>query len=162
MNRTTSTLATASSADQEDLPPTRRDFLSLLVALTCAPLLPLLVPRRKSSEGDKPLPAATSFEIVPVQDRTALDRWKSARRTPVRRSKDPRLQELIQHIEYGRVLRFQYRGGSEPYSLRVISPTSIDFVDEFENEVYLTGYCHHRRAARTFRLDRVRQVEPLS
>ncbi|MFQ3578111.1 MAG: WYL domain-containing protein [Verrucomicrobiia bacterium] len=162
MNTQASFPTASSPIDKSSSIPSRRHFLGILAALTCAPLLPALVPRSRPARVGNKVSAGANFQIVPAEDRTALDRWKSARRTPVRRSQDPRLNALIQEVESGRTLQFHYRGGSEPFAVRTISPTAIYFVDDFHDEIYLTGYDHQRGGARTFRLDRISNLEPLA
>jgi hypothetical protein len=135
---------------------TRRDFFTKLLFIASAPLgLSWL------SLGAKTLGSATSGPTAPPDlavNLTALDRWKSATRTPLRFSSNPDVQGMIKAVEGGDILKFYYFGGSSPRSGRVVSPAAIYSVEGFDGQIYLTGYCHERQATRTFRIDLMERV----
>jgi hypothetical protein len=68
----------------------------------------------------------------------------------------------LERIRNGELLAFFYRGGSEPGAFRKVIPVFLFTVpsdlanpDYSREPVYLLAHCLSRKAARTFRLDRI-------
>ncbi len=136
----------------------RRSFLGRALLIAAAPIV--LMGRSLAGFDDRMLDGG-GFDGQPSE--TGLERWKSARRVPIRRSHDEYLQELINAVEEGRRFEFRYYGGSDPFKIRRLSPTAIYRVEGFcaddPNGIYVTGYCHDRGCARTFLLARMEEVQ---
>lgn len=64
---------------------------------------------------------------------------------------------LLTAIQCGQAVRMQYRSWKEELTERFVEPYGIVF---YEGWWYLAGYCRLRRDVRTFRIDRIQQVEP--
>jgi hypothetical protein len=87
---------------------------------------------------------------------------------------------ILRHLPTGRPLSFRYAHGSTPGAARTVLPTlifhteqplppGIDIVFELPppecretQHLYLQAYCLERLAPRTFRLDRITEIKPLS
>ena len=68
---------------------------------------------------------------------------------------DPRLPILVTAIEDGRVVAFEYRDATGAHTSRTVDPMSLD---QDRGAWYLRAHCHDRDAARTFRLDHMREL----
>lgn len=88
----------------------------------------------------------------------ALSRWRAAKRYPVVAGDAAELRILAEAVRCGRRVRFCYLGGSEVGARREISPGMLYTVDGFDG-VYFSGYCHERRAERTFMVSRMQAIE---
>lgn len=71
---------------------------------------------------------------------------------------DPRLPVLVSAIEDGRVVAFEYRDATGTHTSRTADPMSLD---QDGGAWYLRAHCHDRDAARTFRLDHMRELRVL-
>ena len=71
---------------------------------------------------------------------------------------DPRLPVLVSAIEDGRVVAFEYRDATGTHTSRTVDPMSLD---QDGGAWYLRAHCHDRDAARTFRLDHMRELQVL-
>ena len=69
-------------------------------------------------------------------------------------SEAPELRPLLSAIRGNRPVRFRYFGGSCFGADREVTPGLLFTVDGFSG-AYLSGYCHTRRAERTFRVERM-------
>ncbi len=68
---------------------------------------------------------------------------------------DATLSAIRSSVELGRQLEFDYLGGRGERERRRVDPLRVESVDA---DWYLRGWCHLRRAVRTFRLDRMQEV----
>ena len=69
---------------------------------------------------------------------------------------DPHLIRVIEAIELGRVLRFTYRDSQGASTNRTVDPLRVT---QGAESWYLRAHCHDRQGERTFRLDRMSNVE---
>ena len=84
----------------------------------------------------------------------ALARWHRAARRPVAGGDDPQVRALAAAARSNRRIRFRYYGGSTPGIEREVSPGLLFTAEGFPG-VYFSGYCHLRRAERTFLVARM-------
>ena len=66
---------------------------------------------------------------------------------------------LTSGVVAGRVCRIRYRSGRDAVTDREVNPYGVVVV---RGQVYLHGWCHLRRARRTFRVDRIDRVDVLA
>ncbi len=88
----------------------------------------------------------------------AYAQWRRAPRRPMVADTAPLTRRLAQAIQANQALRFRYDGGSTPGMERRVTPGHLYTVEGFPG-VYLSGYCHTRRAERTFLVARMRVGE---
>ena len=146
-----------SSPLAHDPPMKRRNFFALLGGLAAAVVA---APGFRSGEkrGRSGLILPGDFEEDPYDcSGGAWEWWQDLPRTILTESDDPVVARLILAAERRTKLRVSYRGGSEPCITRTISPVGV-FTVEGCAGVYVAAYCHRRRAARTFRVDRIAAV----
>lgn len=71
-------------------------------------------------------------------------------------------QSIVEAIARNRDITFTYRNGTGSETMRRATPALFFFVGENapsnDGPYYVTGYCHHRHATRTFRFDRMSAV----
>lgn len=91
--------------------------------------------------------------------RHRIDWWMSAPRIPYWTAADKKTARILLAIHCGSRLQFRYLGGSRPGSKRSVTPAKL-FVTSANSPVYLEAWCHKRKAHRTFRLDRIRKLNP--
>jgi predicted DNA-binding transcriptional regulator YafY len=84
----------------------------------------------------------------------AIARWCRAPRRPVAESDDPQVRSLAVAVRSNQRIRFRYLGGSTPGAAREVSPGFLFTAEGFAG-VYFSGYCHTRRAERTFLVARM-------
>jgi predicted DNA-binding transcriptional regulator YafY len=102
-----------------------------------------------------------------------LEHWRRAPRIPLvecpvastppdspRSGEDGVIRNILQAIDEGARVSFAYYGGTEPGERRTVSPASLFRVQDYVGAIYLAGYCHTRHENRTFRLDRMHEVQP--
>ena len=87
--------------------------------------------------------------------------WRIRPRFPVWQADDPLPLALLHAIETGRPVQLRYQGGSQPGGPRAFSPDLL-FRHRDDGPLYLSGWCHTRRAARILRVDRISEAEFLS
>jgi predicted DNA-binding transcriptional regulator YafY len=97
------------------------------------------------------LPEALRESIRTVEDVVAIEPGPWVVTTPVEH-----LIRVASAIRTGRRIRFDYRSHDGAASRRQIEPYAVMHTD---GRWYLIGYCLSRRAMRTFRLDRVSNLE---
>jgi hypothetical protein len=122
----------------------RRSFLAILTGGIATPALlgQTHPPRSEPWNGDP----------------SRLELWKRSPRIPILRLDDAEksasadLGQLIAATESRRELKFRYFGGSTPGERRQVSPGLLFRVEGFTG-IYLSGFCHTRRAERVFRVD---------
>ncbi len=124
----------------------RRRFLALLAWL---PIGLRVVGRCAPVRAAEPLPPEP-WSMGPE----ALARWHRAPRRPVADSDDPQIRALAAAVRSNRRIRFRYLGGSTPGAGREVSPGFLFTAEGFPG-VYFSGYCHLRRAERTFLVARM-------
>jgi len=66
---------------------------------------------------------------------------------------------LVHAVEAQQQVAFGYRAPAQKHIERNVDPYGLTF---WNGHWYLSGYCHLRSALRSFRLDRMRNVQPLS
>ena len=139
----------------------RRSFLSLL---TVSPLA-LLVRARANPERMEagitlvPIPRREPGRIAPwAGDPETLGRWRRAPRRLVLESFDETSSQLLHAIRIGSSVDILYDGGSLQCERRTIAPGALFEVEGFSG-YYVSGYCHTRRAERTFLLSRLHLAE---
>jgi predicted DNA-binding transcriptional regulator YafY len=71
-------------------------------------------------------------------------------------SDDPQIRNLLASVRSNGRIRFRYLGGSTPGAAREVSPGFLFTAEGFAG-VYFSGYCHTRRAERTFLVARMLQ-----
>jgi hypothetical protein len=107
--------------------------------------------------ADSRLPLRSADPLPPepwAMGPEALARWRRAARRPVADSNDPQVHLLAAAVRSNQRIRFSYLGGSTPGAGREISPGLLFSAEGFPG-VYLSGYCHARRAERTFLVARM-------
>lgn len=104
------------------------------------------------------------LNAVPKDKRPKLERFLAKFKIYVNRIYpgpylDQLLDVIIQSFEQEKRLKLSYAApGTAQACERIVSPSSFAFD---EGGWYLTGYCHLRKAKRTFRLDRITSIELL-
>ena len=83
-----------------------------------------------------------------------LGDWRLVYWVPVYESVHPTAQRLILAVLRNEMLSLRYWGGSTPGRERSVSP-GVVFQVGGRGPLYVSGYCHLRRAERVFRVDRV-------
>lgn len=121
----------------------RRHFLSTLVRFPA--VFAFAVPARHAISLDPADLPAEPWRSSPEE----LARWRRAARRPVMDGAEPLTRSLATAVRAGRRVRFRYHGGSTPGAPRDVSPGLLFTVEGFTG-LYLSGYCHTRRAERTF------------
>lgn len=101
-----------------------------------------------------PLPMA-DIEIPPW-----LRHWRSLSHQPVWESTNPTAAPLIHAAEQSQSLRLWYQGGTIPGESRLFSP-SLVFRAGQSDPLYVNGWCQHRQAHRTLRLDQITLESPI-
>jgi hypothetical protein len=133
----------------------RRSFLArcAFVALAAAARV-----ARPSLLAEPPIAPPRPAGVLPPEpwqnDGGSLARWQEAARRPIMDSEAPELRPLLSAIRGNRPVRFRYFGGSCFGVDREVTPGLLFTVDGFAG-AYLSGYCHTRRAERTFRIERM-------
>lgn len=89
-----------------------------------------------------------------------LRQWRGLSRHPIWESPDPTAALLIHAAERSQGLRLSYQGGTMPGEPRLFSPALVFRVGQRDN-LYVNGWCHHRRAHRTLRLDQITLESPI-
>jgi predicted DNA-binding transcriptional regulator YafY len=140
----------------------RRSFL-LRSTLAAVALATRAFTRESDEEGRRlpRLPEAAKPVLPPEpwdEEAEELARWRRAPRLPVLDSTAPELSPLLLAIRTGGAVRFRYFGGSGFGAVREITPGLLFSVAGFPG-TYVSGYCHVRRAERTFLVERMRDVE---
>lgn len=95
------------------------------------------------------LPYATDIEIPPW-----LSHWRGLSRHPIWESPDPTAALFIHAAERSQSLRLSYQGGTMPGEPRLFTPALV-FRAGQSDPLYVSGWCHHRKAHRTLRLDQI-------
>lgn len=104
---------------------------------------------------DPPVPLPmTDIEIPPW-----LRHWRSLSRQPVWESTNPTAAHLIQAAGHSQIVQLRYWGGSMPGEPRLFSPAMVFTVGQ-SNALYVNGWCHHRQAHRTLRLNQITVESP--
>jgi predicted DNA-binding transcriptional regulator YafY len=85
---------------------------------------------------------------------TWLRHWRGLSRHPIWESPDPTAALLIHAAERSQSLRLSYQGGTMPGEPRLFSPALVFRVGQ-SDPLYVNGWCHHRKAHRTLRLDQI-------
>jgi hypothetical protein len=133
---------------------TRRTFLALL---TAAPIA--LLARARGERGEtspEPRPTPPRAALAPWEgEPDLLARWRRAPRRLVLESAEPVAASLLAAIRAGETVEIIYDGGATPFTRRSVAPGALFEVEGFPG-LYLSGYCHHRAAERTFLLSRLR------
>lgn len=89
-----------------------------------------------------------------------LRHWRGLSRHPIWESLDPTAALLIHAAEQSQSLRLSYQGGTMPGEPRLFSPAVVFRVGH-SNPLYVNGWCHHSKAHRTLRLDRITLESPI-
>lgn len=108
--------------------------------------------------SNRSVSAARPPEPWRTENADALSRWRAAVRRPVVEGEAAELRLLAEAVRRGRRVCFRYFGGSESGAAREVAPGLLYTVDGFDG-VYLSGYCHARRAERTFLVARMGDLE---
>jgi predicted DNA-binding transcriptional regulator YafY len=132
---------------------TRNQFLAALAILTSLPAR-LLTLSSKATAGGANRPPAPAPLAGLRRDGPWLADWRQAHWVPVTESVHPTAQRLILAAARHEMLTLRYWGGSTPGRIRRVSPTSV-FQLGGCGPLYLSGYCHLRRAERVFNVGRV-------
>lgn len=123
------------------------------------------------AEWDRYPRATLNLDILPFREEHALDSIHYLRaqnaapewiESTERELRDIQLAlRIVALLPSGRPLTFQYHGGTTPGCERTILPTHL-FENMARSHTYLQGYCLNRLASRTFRLDRIENLTPLT
>lgn len=129
---------------------TRKQFLAVLARLAELPARLLGINLRAT--------AAKSHQS-PLRNLLArrgpwLGDWRQAHRTPVFIAVHPTAQRLILAALRHEMVRLRYWGGSAPGSERCITPDLVFQLDGC-GPLYVSAYCHQRRAERVFNIGRL-------
>lgn len=89
-----------------------------------------------------------------------LRHWRGLSRHPILESPDPTAALLIRAAERSQSLRLSYQGGAMPGEPRLFSPALVFRVGQ-SDQLYVSGWCHHRKAHRTLRLDQIILESPI-
>ena len=89
-----------------------------------------------------------------------LRHWRSLSRQPFWESTNPTAALLIRAAERSRSLRLIYRGGTMPGEPRLFSPALVFRLGQSDT-LYVNGWCHHRKAHRTLRLNQITLESPI-
>lgn len=149
----------------------RRNFLGGLAGWLVVPLLPTVDPPKVVEPWAVGPDGLEKWKRAPRTPRLALEgsgllasghpsgcpagRLFAMRRSPVPlplRFSEPKIASLVSAVENNRTLEFLYHGGSTPGESRRVSPGLV-FESEGFPGLYLSGYCHQRRAERVFRVE---------
>ena len=103
------------------------------------------------TEADAELARATAEKLGAALEVPERDAALSVTADPA----DPRLPLLVSAIEERRVVAFDYRDAAGTLTHRTVDPVSLD---QEGGAWYLRAHCHDRDAARTFRLDHMRDL----
>jgi predicted DNA-binding transcriptional regulator YafY len=87
-----------------------------------------------------------------------LKNWQKALRKPVRTSREPLVNLLLEASKNGEYVEIIYSGGSTPGTKRSIVPVQLFSVKGYDDSIYLEAICDLRKETRTFRLDRLELV----
>ncbi len=128
----------------------RKQFLAALSILTSFPAW-LRAFTFRGGAGGGGHPSATAG---PMRDGPWLADWRQARRVKVRESVHPVAQRLILAASRHELMVLRYWGGSTPGRERYISPLVVFQLDG-SGSLYLSAFCHLRRAERVFNLGRM-------
>ena len=99
------------------------------------------------------LPGTVEWPSPVFQPTKGLEGWRRSARRPILASEKTTLQPWLQAIRDGQAVTFRYDSGSQPGARRTVTPALLYTVDGFP-EVYVSGYCHQRRAERSFAVAR--------
>jgi len=91
---------------------------------------------------------------APLQTGPWLADWRRFQWVPLFESVHPTAQRLIVAVRQQELLTLRYWGGSTPGAPRCVSPRLV-FQAGGCGPLYVSGYCHLRRAERVFRVERV-------
>lgn len=127
----------------------RHQFLAALAILTSLPARWLAFPSKADA-----LPKLPASPDVPLRRGPWLADWRLCTRVPVFESVHPVAQRLIVATLRHELLTLRYWGGSTPGTVREVS-SGLVFQAGGCGPIYLSGYCHLRRAERVFRVDRM-------
>ncbi len=83
-----------------------------------------------------------------------LRHWGGLSRHPIWESPDPTAALLIHAAERSQSLRLSYQGGTMPGEARLFSPALVFRIGQ-SDPLYVNGWCQHRKAHRTLRLDQI-------
>lgn len=122
----------------------RKQFLAMFEMLAALSAR-LLAFASKTSAGEA---------LHPRRDGPWLADWRQARWVRVAESVHPTAQRLILAARRQEMLALRYWGGSAPGRKRYVSPRSVFQLDG-SGPLYLSAYCHLRRAERVFNVGRV-------
>ena len=160
---------------------TRRGFLSALTGMVAIPpwrlgwseLPPRVAHDTSPSTATVPGNPASDPGHPVGSDTLWLESWLRMPRLPMMREQLPQLGPdrqiewflaslSLSRISSGESIDFFYQGGSEPGAFRQVLPMFLFTVptdpanpDYARQPVYLLAHCLTRKAARTFRLDRI-------
>jgi len=123
----------------------RPQFLAMLAGLATFPFRLLAVPFKSHPAP----PSRSSLRRGPW-----LGDWRRAPWVPVQESVHPTAQRLILAVLRSEMLPIRYWGGSTPGRQRDVS-LGLVFQLGGRGPLYVSGYCHLRRAERVFRVDRI-------
>jgi predicted DNA-binding transcriptional regulator YafY len=126
----------------------RSQFLAALASLAVFPFRRFA--RRLHSSGTTPHAAGTSGRGA--RRGPWLADWRLAPWVPVHESVHPTAQRLILATLRHEMLPVRYWSGSTPDQARAVSPGLV-FQLGGRGPLYVSGYCHLRRAERVFRVD---------
>lgn len=136
----------------------RRHFFARMVAALSAqaaipvPCTALTIPEQAHVATDE------SPEVLPpeVELPAWLRHWRSLPRRPVWESACPQVSLLISAAERSMPVTLIYHGGSTPGQARSFTPSLLFHTAEGdEAPLYVSGWCHHRQAHRTLRVDQI-------
>lgn len=133
---------------------TRKQFLTAIALLASLPARMLGFPAKPTAgRPNHPTPPAGPRRAGPW-----LADWRQAQRVPVFESVHPTAQRLILAAMRHEMVVLRYWGGSNPGQERCISPAQV-FQLNGSGPLYLSAYCHLRRAERVFNVGRV-ELQP--
>ena len=102
----------------------------------------------------------TLLNVADSEDPPWLRHWRGLSRHPIWESPAPTAALLIHAAERSQSLRLIYRGGTMPGEPRLFSPALVFRVGQ-SDQLYVSGWCHHRKAHRTLRLDQITLESPI-